>query len=463
MAGKPARLLRGATCLAAAAGLVLALGGPAGAERTATGVQYHRITFPVDGKVTYTDDFGDCREGCTRHHMGNDLLGAKLMHEVAANNGTIAWVHDGNTGTAGNMLQLTGTDGWVYWYIHINNDTPGTDDGKNPTRWILAPGIHVGSKVKAGQFISYMGDSGDAESTQPHLHFEIHPPNSGAIDPYKSLRLSQGLDANGQCNYDTNPVSNPSKLGGAGYWTLGATGSVLNFGSARTYGSAHLTGNDAAVAMSPTSTGKGYWIADSLGAVSAFGDANPLGSTATMHLNAPIIAMTTTPSGKGYWLLARDGGIFTFGDARFVGSTGSMHLNAPIIAMAATETGKGYWLLGADGGVFTFGDAHFLGSTGSQKLNAPVIGMGTAAGGDGYWLLAADGGMFSFGQAAFHGSVPGLGTCADSSTAVAFTRTNTGKGYWVVLDDGRVIPFGDAEHFGDAPATAHPVAFAVKP
>ena len=54
------------------------------------------------------------------------------MHELAANDGTIAWVHSNTAGTAGNMLELTGDDGWEYWYIHINNDTPGTDDGKNP-------------------------------------------------------------------------------------------------------------------------------------------------------------------------------------------------------------------------------------------------------------------------------------------------------------------------------------------
>ena len=35
------------------------------------------------------------------------------------------------------MLELTGTDGWNYWYIHINNDTPGTDDGKNPAQVAL--------------------------------------------------------------------------------------------------------------------------------------------------------------------------------------------------------------------------------------------------------------------------------------------------------------------------------------
>ena len=456
------RFPRAATCLALGIAVVFAGAGRASAERTSTGVEYHRITFPVDGPVTYTDDFNACREGCTRRHMGNDLLGHKLEHEVAASDGTIAWAHLANTGTEGNMLQLTGKDGWVYWYIHINNDTPGTDDGKNPARWQLAPGIHVGSVVKAGEFIAYMGDSGDAESTQPHLHFEIHPPNSGAIDPYTSLRLAQGLPAGGQCNFDTNPAPDPSPAGGTGYWTLGADGSVLAFGGAHSYGEASVAPGDTAVALSPTSTGHGYWITDSRGDVTPFGDAKPFGSTGSMHLNAPIIGMTTTRSGNGYWLLARDGGIFTFGDAKFEGSTGAMHLNAPIIAMATTQSGDGYWLLASDGGVFTFGDAQFYGSTGAQTLNAPVIGMGRAVGGHGYWLLAADGGMFSFGKATFHGSVPGMGTCADSATAVAFTSTATGSGYWVVLADGTVLPFGDAEHYGDAPATFDPVAFAVQ-
>jgi hypothetical protein len=461
MARRSIAFLRATACIVAAAGMMVAAGGPAAAERTFTGVQYHPITFPVDGPVRYTDDFGDCRSGCTHRHEGNDLMGRKLLHEVAAATGTISWMHGDSSGTAGNMLSLRGNDGWEYWYIHINNDTPGTDDGTNPARWRFAPGLQPGSKVKAGQFIAYMGDSGNAEDTQAHLHFEIHTPHGTPIDPYTSLRLSQGLEANGQCSYPTNPVSHPSLQGGTGYWTLGATGSVLGFGSARSYGAAHLDGARA-VALSPTATGLGYWIADSRGAITSFGDARPFGSTADMHLNAPVIGMTTTPSGKGYWLLARDGGIFTFGDAKFAGSTGAMHLNAPIVAMAATASGKGYWLLASDGGVFTFGDAHFFGSTGDRKLNAPVIGMGTAAGG-GYWLLAADGGMFSFGRAAFYGSVPGLGVCPGSTTAVAFTGTNTGRGYWVVLAGGRVIPFGDAEHFGDAPATARPVSFAVKP
>ena len=131
------------------------------------------------------------------------------MHEVAASDGTITWVHADNSGTAGNMLQLTGDDGWVYWYIHINNDTPGTDDGKNPAKWTLAPGINEGSTVKAGQFIAYMGDSGDAETTQPHLHFELHRRDDTAIDPYTSLRLAQGLPADGLCGYADQPDTRP--------------------------------------------------------------------------------------------------------------------------------------------------------------------------------------------------------------------------------------------------------------
>ena len=421
MTRRSSAFLRSAACVVVAAATVVVASGPATAEQTPTGVRYHRITFPVNGPVHYSDDFGDCRSGCTHRHMGNDLMGTKLLPEVAASAGTISWMHGDSSGTAGNMLSLVGNDGWEYWYIHINNDTPGTDDGANPARWRFASGLHAGSVVKAGQFIAYMGDSGNAEDTQAHLHFEIHTPQGTPIDPYTSLRLSQGLEANGQCSYPSNPPSHPSPQGGSGYWTLGTTGRVLGFGSARAYGSAHVSAGDKAVALSPTASGNGYWIADSRGAIDPFGDAHPLGSTAGMHLNAPVIGMTTTPTGKGYWLLARDGGVFTFGDAKFAGSTGAMRLNAPIIAMAATATGKGYWLLGADGG------------------------------------------MFSFGHAGYHGSLPGTGACTGSVTAVTFTGTNTGRGYWVVLADGRVIPFGDAEHFGDASANLRPVSFAVKP
>src|SRR5262245_33033962 len=404
------------------------------ADSTPNGTEYHPLAFPVLEHVTYTDDFGG-----VRHHPGNDLMGAKLDHGLAANDGTITFVRADSSGHSGNMLILTGTDGWKYWYIHINNDTPGTDDGKNPALWRFAPGIVVGAHVTRGQFIAYMGDSGEAETTAPHLHFELHRPDDTFIDPYTSLRLAQGAGANGLCSYPSNPATHPNPAAGRGFWTLASGGAVLNFGQVQTYGSPPVaTAGNPYVALAPTPSGHGYWIIDARGNVRPFGDAKSFSDMGHRHLNAPMIGIAPTPTGLGYWLLGRDGGIFRFGDAFFYGSTGDKRLNAPIIGMAATTGGHGYWLLGADGGIFTFGDATFYGSTCNKRLNAPVVAMAATTTGHGYWLLGRDGGIFRFGDAAYRGSVPGLGWCP-GATAIAIARTKTNGGYWIMLADGRVL------------------------
>ena len=66
--------------------------------------------------------------------------------------------------------------------------------------------------------------------------------------------------------------------------------------------------------------------------------------------------------------------MFSFG-APFLGSTGSLHLDAPVVGMAATGDGLGYYLVASDGGVFAFPAAEFFGSQGGTHLNAPVVGM----------------------------------------------------------------------------------------
>ena len=63
--------------------------------------------------------------------------------------------------------------------------------------------------MKRGQFIAYMGDSGEAETTDPHLHFELHRPDDTFIDPYTSLRLAQGAGANGLCSVSVEPRAAP--------------------------------------------------------------------------------------------------------------------------------------------------------------------------------------------------------------------------------------------------------------
>jgi peptidoglycan hydrolase-like protein with peptidoglycan-binding domain len=74
------------------------------------------------------------------------------------------------------------------WYIHLNNDTPGTDDGLG---WGIAEGIVPGARVSAGQLIGWVGDSGNAEDTDPHLHFELHDAYGVIVDPYPALLLAQ--------------------------------------------------------------------------------------------------------------------------------------------------------------------------------------------------------------------------------------------------------------------------------
>jgi murein DD-endopeptidase MepM/ murein hydrolase activator NlpD len=151
--------------------------------------QVRSITFPVAGPVTYSNDFGACRDGCTRAHKGNDLIGDRLQPIVAMHDGVID--HLVNHPTAGFGIEIHDSEGWQYMVYHMNNDSPGTDNGSDRGVWRFAPGIVPGATVKAGQFLGFMGDSGNSEGSVPHAHVEIHRPDGEAINPFWSLRLAQ--------------------------------------------------------------------------------------------------------------------------------------------------------------------------------------------------------------------------------------------------------------------------------
>ena len=228
------------------------------------------IVFPVLGATAYYDDFGAYRGDIATHfHIGTDLLGVKLQPEVAAATGTITHLVLDHP-TAGWGVVITDDDGWDYRYYHLNNDAPGTNDASNPEQWRLAPGLKLGDRVQAGQLIAYMGNSGDAEYSVPHLHFEIHGPDQSAVNPFPSLRAAQHTT---QCappiglgrlpNFlppidATDQVVVVPTLTGAGTFTLSANGSVFLVGSAREVGSARYTKADppcpAAQPARPTTT-----------------------------------------------------------------------------------------------------------------------------------------------------------------------------------------------------------------
>lgn len=135
------------------------------------------IVFPVAGPVWWTDTYLACRDaGCSRHHEGQDLFGKKHQKLIAAVSGTIAVLRHRSTGNS--LYIRSDADGWYYGYLHINNDSPGTDNHRNLYSQAFAPHVRLGSHVRRGQHIAYLGDSGNAESTSAHCHFEIRKPAS---------------------------------------------------------------------------------------------------------------------------------------------------------------------------------------------------------------------------------------------------------------------------------------------
>jgi len=154
------------------------------ANVSAATTETRAIFFPTETTVTFSDDFGDARSG--HLHEGNDLMGKKMMPLYSAIDGR---VHNVQIPEAswGYEISLRDADGYTYNYLHVNNDTPGTDDDKGGTLYAYAQGIVRGATVTKGQLIGWMGDSGNAENVGAHLHFEIRRPDGTAIDPYPSL------------------------------------------------------------------------------------------------------------------------------------------------------------------------------------------------------------------------------------------------------------------------------------
>ncbi len=164
---------------------LVALTRPAAAQEQGPVAGGPLVPFPVAGPHSFVDDFGVSRPGGRTHH-GIDIFANKMIPVVAIADGTVEWMHDERGGRCC-ALGIRHSNGWASWYIHLNNDSPGTDDGQG---WGFAGGIGLGSQVQAGMVIGWVGDSGNAESTPPHLHFELHMPDGTVVNPYLQLRAA---------------------------------------------------------------------------------------------------------------------------------------------------------------------------------------------------------------------------------------------------------------------------------
>jgi hypothetical protein len=172
------------------------------------------IVFPVVGTARYGDDFGDAR-GQGRHE-GTDIMAPRRALAVAAEAGRVKfWT---TSSRAGCMLYLYGKSGTTYLYIHLNNDLGSGNDNRGTCvpGVAYARGLTSGAKVVAGQHIAFVGDSGDANGIHPHLHFEVHPKDGAATDPYPFLQAGRRL------LFAAKPGST---------FTLALTGTVVELGN----------------------------------------------------------------------------------------------------------------------------------------------------------------------------------------------------------------------------------------
>jgi murein DD-endopeptidase MepM/ murein hydrolase activator NlpD len=138
----------------------------AGAAR----ISVRGFAFPVIGAVAFADTWGAPRSG-GRRHQGTDLMAPCGAPSVAVADGTISGL--GSHGRGGIMLWLTARNGDVFFYAHMRG---------------YAPGVRVGKPVRAGEVISYVGNTGNARGGPCHIHFEWHPRGGAPVNPYRILR-----------------------------------------------------------------------------------------------------------------------------------------------------------------------------------------------------------------------------------------------------------------------------------
>ena len=122
--------------------------------------------------------------GTDRVHEGQDIFAPKGTPIFSATSGYVYKVGENNLG--GQTVSVIGAGGRVYYYAHLDS---------------YAPGIAEGDPVTTKTVLGYVGTTGNAQGTPPHLHFGIYTA-SGAINPLPLL-----VDRNAPLVSNTKPTS----------------------------------------------------------------------------------------------------------------------------------------------------------------------------------------------------------------------------------------------------------------
>lgn len=138
------------------------------------------VAIPVVGvdKNELRSDFGDRRSG-GRGHGAIDIRAPRGTPVIAAVDGTIRKLYRSKNGGV-TIYQFDSKQQWVYYYAHLDR---------------YADGLTEGARVRRGELIGYVGDTGNAVTAGPHLHFSIErlPPTlewwkGSPVDPFPILR-----------------------------------------------------------------------------------------------------------------------------------------------------------------------------------------------------------------------------------------------------------------------------------
>lgn len=134
------------------------------------------LAFPVQGRDSrqISSYFGAPRDGGRRRHEGVDIFAPKGTPAVASVDGIITSV--GSNSLGGNVAFLTDNERHIrLYYAHLD-------------RW----NVTNGQRVSVGDTVGFVGNTGNARTTAPHLHFGIYGTMDGATDPLPFIRLGRG-------------------------------------------------------------------------------------------------------------------------------------------------------------------------------------------------------------------------------------------------------------------------------
>jgi murein DD-endopeptidase MepM/ murein hydrolase activator NlpD len=129
-----------------------------------------RLAMPLAdvSKRQVADTWGAPR-GTGRSHEGQDIFAPKGTPVLSATSGFVYNIGENNLG--GQTVSVIGAGGRVYYYAHLDK---------------YAPGLEEGDRVTTRTVLGYVGTTGNAQGTPPHLHFGIYT-GSGAINPLPLL------------------------------------------------------------------------------------------------------------------------------------------------------------------------------------------------------------------------------------------------------------------------------------